>query len=422
MAPASCGIDFGTTNSAVALARDGRKALVPLEDGRTTLPSALFFPTRKDPLFGRAAIDSYLLGTEGRLLRGLKKILGTALMQDKTQLGHRSLSFAAILQIFIAHLKDGAEQACGQTVGHVVMGRPVHFHDNNHAADGTAQDTLRAVAHAVGFTHVEFLYEPIAAAFAHEALVEKEKLALVVDLGGGTSDFTVIRLSTARARSADRTQDILATTGVRVGGTTFDYRLSLQCFMPLLGLGDEYHDSFDDEKWLPMPRAVYQDLSDWPFVHRAQTPQALRQTQDLMRRAADPVNLERLLRVQEEQRGHALLACVEDTKIILTQEADCRAPVSWFAPPDRPHVTRAALEDAIAADTARIMEALADCLQRAGVTADRIELVILTGGSTALPLIQKTIADLFPHAQLSQGNRMDSVGLGLAYHSERLFR
>lgn len=418
----SCGIDFGTTNSAVAVAADGVKRLVALEGAQTTLPSAVFFPTRSAPLFGRAAIDEYLLGAEGRLLRGLKKILGTALMQDKTQLGHKALSFAAILEVFITHLKHGAEAAYDREITQVVMGRPVHFHDNNRDADGTAEDTLRTIAQAAGFKDIAFLYEPIAAAFAHEAHVQHEKLALVVDLGGGTSDFTVIRLSAERARSIERAQDILATTGIRVGGTTFDYRLSLQHFMPLFGLGDEYQDAFDEYKWLPMPRAVYQDLSDWPFVHRAQTPQAIRQTQELLRRAEDPDKLEKLLVVQEEQRGHALLECVEQTKIILTQNEECRAPISWFADDERPIVTRDELEDAITADVGRIGDALRLCLRDAQITADQVELVILTGGSTALPVIQHMATRLFPHAQLSQGNRMDSVGLGLAYQSERIYK
>lgn len=417
----SCGIDFGTTNSAVGVARGAERALVMLEGDRSLLPSAMFFPPRGGTLFGRAAIDHYLAGGEGRLLRGLKKILGTALMQEKTNLGHQSLSFTAILQIFVANLKHAAEQAHGQEIRHVVMGRPVHFHDGNPDADGMAQQTLENIAQAAGFTHVEFLYEPIAAAFAHEEHVAGEKRALVVDLGGGTSDFTVIRLSRARMGAFDRADDILATAGVRVGGTSFDYKLSMQNFMPFLGLDDYYQDRFDAEKWLPMPRAVYQNLSDWPFVPLAHTHQAIRQTQELLPQAEDETKLERLLSVQEEQRGYALLEAVEGAKIRLTDAETCAIDLAWLPDMEEESVTRAQLEEAIADDVARVMESLQDCLRKAQVAARDIELVILTGGSSALPVIQKRVRALLPQAHLSQGNRMDSVGLGLAYHSGRIF-
>ena len=418
-----CGIDFGTSNSTVALAGGGGGArLIELEGGKTALPSAIFFRDGGGgQLFGRAGIDAYLRGDEGRLIRGLKKILGTSLMEERTMLGNRPVYFTAILETFIRHLKSRADDAAGADVENVVMGRPVHFHDNDHDADQLSQNTLEKIARAAGFKNVEFLYEPIAAAFAHEAKVEGEKLAIVIDLGGGTSDFTVIRIARDKMDKPDRADDILATGGVRIGGTNFDSRLSLHGFMPYLGLGTVYRDMFDADKWLEMPLTPYAQLSDWPMVHQAQTQAAIAQTVDLKRRAYEPEKIERLLRVQENHLGHALLEEVEITKIALTAQARFEASLGELESTLRFPVTRREFETAIRADVNGIFKAMNACLKQAGLPPDRIDLVILTGGSTELPVINKTVADMFPHAQVSQGNRLDSVGLGLAYQVGRVF-
>lgn len=303
-----CGIDFGTSNSTVAIAKGHDKSLVLLEEGKTTLPSAIFFHTGAPPVFGRAGINAYIGGDEGRLMRGLKKILGTSLMEEKTTIGRRAVSFTEILQNFLSHLKHKADEAAGGTVDHVVLGRPVHFHDDDADADAKSEQTLESVARAAGFNHIEFLYEPIAAAFAHESKIENEKLSLVIDLGGGTSDFTIIKIGQNRASGTNRHDDVLATSGVRVGGTTFDYRFSLKSFMPELGLGSQYRDLFDRSKLHYAPLGVYTQLSDWAFVNHAQTRKAIADTMDIKRRSLSPEKLERLLKLQQNHLGHALWA------------------------------------------------------------------------------------------------------------------
>ena len=418
--PPACGIDFGTSNSAVAIT-GGTKGprLLALEDGKTTVPSAIFFPARAAPLFGRAAIESYMQGEEGRLMRGLKKILGTPLIDDSTQIGKRFIPFTDILGLFMARLKSGADRAAGQEIRNVVMGRPVHFHDSDAAADSAAQDTLAGIMRGTGFSHVEFLFEPIAAAFAHERHCDGEKLALVVDIGGGTSDFSVIRLSSSRAANTDRARDILATSGVRIGGTTFDAKLSLHDFMPALGLGGEYRDTFDKTKYHPIPTGVYFQLSDWALANFAQTAKAIAHTKDIAKRAREPERLERLLTLQQNHLGHALLACVEKAKIMLSADEDVRADfkeIGLSVP-----VSRAGFDKIVEADIARVFDAMDACLAGAGVSPQKIDMVILTGGGAELPLIQNRIQKIFPHAALSQQNKLDSVGLGLAHHAARIF-
>ena len=417
----ACGIDFGTSNSTVAISVGADKKLVPLEDGKTTLPSAIFFKHRAGPVFGREAISLYTDGEDGRLMRGLKKILGTSLMDEKTLIGNRSVAFTEILQTFITHLKSKADRAAEQGIENIVMGRPVHFHDDNADADTKSEATLEAIARAVGFKNVEFLYEPIAAAFAHEALVEEEKLSLVVDLGGGTSDFTIIRISNKKTGKADRRDDILATSGVRIGGTTFDYRLSLKNFMPSLGLGTQYTDLFDKDKTHPAPICVYAQLSDWALANMAQTKKAINETLDIKRRSLAPEKIARLLKLQQNHLGHALLGVVENSKIALTDTEEHKACLYDLDPDFTFDTNRKDFESAIANDVERIFKSIAECLKGAGITEEKIDLVVLTGGSTELPVINEMVRGLFPHAHISQGNKLDSVGLGLAYRAANIF-
>ncbi|MEJ2125589.1 MAG: Hsp70 family protein, partial [Alphaproteobacteria bacterium] len=275
----SCGIDFGTSNSTVAISNGkGSAKLVPTENGLPTLPSAVFFHhTGKQPIFGRSAINAYLDGEDGRLMRGLKKVLGTPLMDDKTVIQGRVVGFSDILAIYIKYLKDQAELHAGSEIRNVVLGRPVHFHDNRPDLDDRSAEVIETIARQVGFEEVHFQLEPIAAAFAHEANFDDEKLSLVIDLGGGTSDFTIMRLSCRYMNKPERKQDILATAGVRVGGTTFDYRLSTKYFMPQLGLGSEYKGEFDASKILTVPSTVFAEMSDWHLVHRTHTEKAIQE-------------------------------------------------------------------------------------------------------------------------------------------------
>lgn len=410
-----CGIDFGTSNSTCALATAQGTALVALEGDSVTLPSTVFFGRGTPPLFGRAAVNAYISGEDGRLMKALKSVLGTALMEEKTTINLRPTSFVDILSLYFRHLKDAIDQKAGADTENVVLGRPVHFHDDNEDADGKSEDALAAIARAVGFRNIVFQYEPIAAAFSHEMNVQDEKLSLVIDLGGGTSDFTVIRLSPDRKNRPDRQQDILATTGIRVGGTTFDRCLSLAAFMPLLGLHSEYADPFDGERRLTVPSGPYHDLSDWPRVSFAQTRRAVRDTQDILKTAIAPGRIRNLLEVQERQLGHALLQAVENAKIGLTDREGIVARFTELEQPLETGIGRAEFEDSISVPIARINASIDDCLRQAGIRPGDVELVILTGGSTELPLINERIRQTFPNAAISNDNKFGSVGLGLAY-------
>lgn len=414
-----CGIDFGTSNSTCAISDHKGVAMVALENNRTTLPSALFFADQSPTLFGRNAIAAYIDGEDGRLMRSLKSILGTPLMDEKTLVNGKSISFNDILACYIRHLKDQIDTAAQSSIESVILGRPVHFHDEDTEADRKSQNTLDQIAQSVGFKNIAFQYEPIAAAFSHEINVTDEKLSLVIDLGGGTSDFTVIRLSKDRMNNPNRQDDILSTTGIRVGGTTFDQSFSIQSFMPFLGYKSEYRDTFDPSKILTVPVKAYYELSDWAKVHFAQAPQAVRVTKDILKNALDPNKMQNLLEIQEKQLGHAFLQLVENTKIALTDDKETIVDFDAISQTLQTKISRQEFEQAINMHINRITEAFQNSLIQAGITADKIDLVILTGGSTELPIIMDLIQAHFPHAEISQDNKFGSVGLGLAYTARR---
>lgn len=413
----SCGIDFGTSNSSIAIAKDGNVHLVAVEGNSTTTPSAMFFLRKGNvPFYGRDAVNMFLDRNPGRFMRSLKRVLGTPVMRQGTMVNGELMRFNEIITSFLQKLKDKADTEAGQEIENVVMGRPVHFVDNDPQADIRAESELKAIAKQLGFKNIDFQFEPIAAAFAHEVNVSGEKLAIVVDLGGGTSDFTVIKLSNKSIGKADRSQDILANTGVRVGGNDFDKDLSLAAIMPELGYRSTY-----GAKNLEVPLYHYFDLSEWSKVNFLYTTKIISQTKQILFESHDKPRYKRLLQVLEQETGHTLLSTTEETKIALTSLAEFDAPLDFLEEGLTTRVSRHRFDDAIGGKISKITESAAQCLQDAGVSAEDIKLVILTGGSTEVPLVQSEFSRLFPNAEISGENKLSSVGLGLAYASQSRF-
>src|SRR5882757_5947267 len=223
----ACGLDFGTSNTTFGSMADGVPSLLALESGQTTIPSAIFYERDGPVRIGRKAIDTYVDGVPGRLMRSLKSVLGTLLIDETTQVGRERASFRDVIAYYLGAVKRRAEQAAGRAFTSVVHGRPVHFVDNAPDADRKAEDTLRAIVRGIGFENITFQFEPIAAALDYERQISREEIALIADIGGGTSDFSIVRLSPDRHAKAERQGDILANDGVRIGETDFDRRLSL---------------------------------------------------------------------------------------------------------------------------------------------------------------------------------------------------
>lgn len=414
----ACGLDFGTSNSTLGrIGAGGAPMLLPLEGEQRTIPSVLFFNFEDDQLyFGRAAVADYVSGADGRLMRSLKSVLGTALYGDTTRVKGRRLGFGEIIGSFVGELKRRAEVELGEDLTKVVMGRPVHFVDDDRQADAEAQGQLEAAVRAQGFEEVAFQFEPIAAALDYERQVNRERLALIVDLGGGTSDFSVVRVSPERSGLADRSRDILSTAGVHIGGTDFDRLLSMTKVMPELGLGSETRDG---KRYLPV--APYVDLSTWHRINRLYDAKALRDLRSTVREAREEEKVETMVMLVEDRLGHRLIGRVEEAKIALSDAAETRF---GFPVRDREIVTTISAEDlgaALADSIARLEATIEETLKRAGVARDAVDSLILTGGSTLVPAVAGRLQALFPEAEVVRTDVLGSVGLGLAVEAKRVF-
>ena len=411
----AAGFDFGTSNSAIGIVKGNAAALAAVEDAATMIPTAVFFDfTDHDkPHYGRDALDAYVNGNDGRLMRGLKTILSTSLIRERTALSKRTIPLTDVIAMFSRHLRLKAENVLGAPIEAVVHGRPVRFVEGDDAADARAEATLAALAKQAGYSDVSFVYEPVAAAAQYEQSVSREEIVLVADIGGGTSDFSIVRIGPERRCRSDRANDILANTGVRVGGTDFDRNLSMSAVMPLLGLGTELV-----EKQLPMPRSIFADLAWWPTINLCYTPKILREAQEVHRLAVEPERTARLFTVLTKHLGHHIAFAVEAAKIALTNAATADIALAFIEAGLQIRATRDQFDEAIAAELMRLRLAVWNCLALADVDAEGIDTVFMTGGSSLVPAVEAVIRDEIPAATVKRGDDFLSVALGLTLEAQ----
>jgi len=415
---AACGLDFGTSNSGIARPIAGRAELVALEDGATSMPTAVFFGTEEPhtTLYGRAAVAEYLDGTPGRLMRSLKSLLGSGLMDDTTAIGDRNIEFRDVVTLYLRTLRERAAASTGMRFDAVVMGRPVRFVDDDAARDRAAQDTLAACARAAGFRDVVFQLEPIAAALDYERTVTREEAVLVIDVGGGTADFTVIRLSPARHDLADRPDDVLASDGIHIAGTDFDAKLSLAWVMPTLGHGTI------GPTGKPVPSLPYFDLSTWHRINLLYTTKFQTVLRELGAFFDDPVPYRRLVRVIDKRLGHGLLGRTEQAKIELSDAARAVIPLDLVEPGIAVEVRAAELVALLADQLARLVQVGRSTVTAAGLAPGAISTLYFTGGSSGMLALRQAFGAAFPASRLVVGDLFGSVVSGLGLDAARRFR
>lgn len=412
----ACGVDFGTSNSTVGWHRPGQHALLALEDGKVTLPSVVFFNVDEDSTaLGRAAIAEYLEGYEGRLMRSLKSLLGTSLMESQTEVQGRSLRFMDLLGMFIEGLKQRAEQTAGRSFEQAVFGRPVFFVDDDTKADQLAQDTLAEIARSVGFKDIQFQFEPIAAAFHYESTIQQEELVLVVDIGGGTSDFTLIRLSPERAAKLERQSDILANCGVHIGGTDFDKQLSLHTVMPQLGLKSLLKSGAE------MPSSYYHDLATWHTINFAYSRQAQAKLQGVYTEVLERNKVDRLFSLISKRAGHWLAIQVEAAKIALSSADQVTVKLDEIEDGMLHDISREQFDHSIERHIDTIETTVSNLLKDAGLHGEQVDTIFFTGGASGVPLLRQRIAAVLPQARAVEGDLYGSIGSGLALDAARRF-
>jgi len=352
-------------------------------------------------------------------------LLGTNLIEGQTEVLGRRLPYKQLLTQYIAELKRRAELAAQRPFERAVFGRPVHFIDDSQSADQLAEQTLREIAKAVGFKDIAFQFEPIAAALDYESRIDQEELVLVVDIGGGTADFSVIRLSPERRKKIERQDDILSNTGVHIGGTDFDKYLSLQQLMPRLGMGGLLSNGIE------MPSANYFNLATWHTINLVYSQKVVREIQDIYRDIHD-ANLryrcECFLNLIDQRDGHWLALKAEQAKILLSDQATISITLERLRSKSRPTqdaellvMTQENLQLAIAPLFHQLNQTIADAIRHANVRNAQIDTVFFTGGASGVRGLREDLHRLLPQAKLVQGDVFGSIGAGLAWDAQRRY-
>lgn len=407
------GIDFGTSNSAAGISVDGISHLIPLEGAALTMPTAVFFDFDAQQMHvGARASDALLAGDEGRYMRGLKSLLGTRLMRESRMLLGERLDFIDIVARFLAEIKARAEAATGKTFDRAISGRPVRFHSEDEARNAQALVDLTESYGRAGFSDVTFLNEPEAAAMANRDVLAPGDLGLIVDIGGGTSDFTLFR------QKGDQEIDILGSYGVRVGGTDFDRRLSIARVMPQLGMGSDIRHAFGDDTHIA-PNAIFNDLATWAKIPFLYGPDTRRAAKDLHKYAVQEKRLGRLVKVLEEELGHDLAFAVEAGKI-MANDPDAENPVirvgmlqkGAVLPLPAEMMTRKLSKLAV-----QIGEAAEATLVQADVEPDAVNKLIFVGGSSLMQVVEDALTVRLPKADVHRGAALTAIVDGLAMAS-----
>lgn len=411
-APATLGIDFGTSNSAAGIAVDGRPHLIELEPGEQTLPTAVFFEddgTHMD--IGSRATRALIEGEEGRFMRALKSVLGTSLMHEERRIQGRRITFVQIIARFLSEVKQRSEAAVGHEFTHALSGRPVRFHSADPDRNLRAEDDLRACYQAAGFQDVRFMYEPEAALRATQPA---PGLGLIVDIGGGTSDFTAFR------QDANGTTTILASHGVRIGGTDFDRRIGIDHVMPELGRGSLIRNTLGQDA-LPAPTRIFNDLATWAMIPFLYTPETRRMAHELARQAVEPAKLNRLVKVLEEELGHDLAFSVERGKIAVNAGEAARIAMGMVERGLSVPLTEDDLRTALTDSVTGIAEAAAETLALSQIAPEAVDRIVLVGGSSLMRAVQMAVHLVCPAARIESGKALTGVADGLALAAHEAF-
>ncbi|MEJ6403244.1 Hsp70 family protein [Yoonia sp. 2307UL14-13] len=407
------GIDFGTSNSAAGIVRDGRPYLIDVEPGRKTLPTSVFFDyDQRSTSYGSAANAALIDGREGRFMRALKSVLGTPLMREKRRIAHERLTLIDVVARFLRMIRERAEAETGETYDRAVSGRPVRFHSSDHDRNAQAEIDLRDAYLLAGFTDVTFMFEPEAAALASGPL-GKGDMGIVVDIGGGTSDFSIF------TREDEGTQ-IIASHGVRLGGTDFDRAISIAEVMPLLGRSAEIKNMLGNGRHVA-PNAIYNDLATWQKIPFVYTPDNLRMASDYARLGVNPILFQRLKTVLEMELGHDIAFAAEAGKIAINEPDTGQAHINLHVvePDLAVPITKRQVSTILDPFAGQIKDAAAETLAMADLPPDRITTVVFVGGSSLLQAVEAAMTDLFPDARLERAEAFTAVADGLAIAASR---
>ena len=423
------GMDFGTTNSAVAVTgreRDSEVIRFSTSTGMVpTLRSVLAFDkNRRDeemrirPLVGHDAIDAYLHGDgDCRFLQSFKSYLTSRSFTGTSILGN-TYSLEDLVALIVSHLRRTAE-VNGSKITRVVAGRPVRFvAEGGEEEDDYATGRLVEAFGKAGIDEVVFEFEPIAAAYHYESTLTKDQTVLVADFGGGTSDFCLIRLGPGRARLNRPEDAIIGTAGLGIAGDAFDRRMVEHGLSGHFGKDTTYQSG---GKSLPMPDWVYAKLERWHHVSFLNAPQTLRLLRDLQRHVEHPDQIGQLLALIEYNLGYHLYRAVEQAKLELSQSGETLLRFHHSPVNIERRITRAEFDGWIGKELTAIEGCVEGLLSSTGTPDTKVDRVFLTGGSSLVPSVRAIFSRRFGEDRISSGGEFISVASGLAQRARETF-
>ena len=417
--PRALGLDFGTTNSVVALAAQGESRLVDFAGARATgavFRSALCFWHDEDAKGGLAheagpwAIAEYMdYPEDSRFLQSFKSVAASPIFESASVFEKR-FRFEELGQMFLARMIAHAGGALDVRPDRIIVGRPVEY------AGSRPDEALawrRYDAMFAGFgSEIYYVHEPLGAAFSYASRLDRAATILVADFGGGTSDFSIVRVE---APGAERRATPLGLTGIGIAGDRFDYRILDHLVLPMLGKGGGYY-SFG--KTLEIPRSYFADFADWSRLALMRNRRTMEELARLQKAADDPVAIGRMMTVIEKELGYPLYDAVGALKRALSSQETATFRFSGGGLEIEEQVSRAQFETWIAPDIARIEATVDAALKKADVAPDAIDRVFLTGGSSLIPAIRRIFATRFGEARLASGGELTSIAHGLALIGE----
>ncbi len=404
------GIDFGTTNTAVAVAdAQGTVQLAALE-GAPHWRTVLYFEPGGGLTAGAPAIARYLeTGGEGRLVQSIKSHLASSSFSKTTIFGRRW----ALEDMIAAYLRQVRAASPVDLGSRAVVGRPVRYWGADTAEDDTrAVERMRTALATAGFDEVVFEFEPVGAAARYAARLDHDELIVVADFGGGTTDFSVIRVGPTAGGT------VLANAGIGISGDAFDARVIDAIVAPALGLRTRYKvDEFGAEA--PVPAWIYGHLRRWHYLSFLKEESTLRLLERVTRGALEPARIERLVRIVDEDLGMLLHRSVEGAKVRLSGVDEDRVALEQIDL-DLP-ISRTSFDGWIGEDLDAIGGVLDGVLEKAGVVATDVDRVFATGGSSLVPAVRARLAARFGAAKLEGGDELTSVAWGLAARARQVF-
>ncbi|MBN8444249.1 MAG: molecular chaperone [Gammaproteobacteria bacterium] len=427
--PAYAGIDFGTSNCTAGYLQQGEPTLWPLEADSCYLSSALYIEKppvddedeiktpslnqllrEQHPVYlGQAAHKKYSQDPLGGVfIRSPKSMLGSRLTPAQTQV------YEKVCALMLKHIR---QRAGGDALQYAVLGRPIHFQGIDGAqGDDRAEAILRAAAASVGFKDIQFAYEPVAAAIEYERTLSSEQKVLVVDIGGGTSDISLVRLGPQLRQQSCRTADLLGHAGRRIGGVDMDIKLAIYGLMPALGRGTLAQTG------RPLPSASFSDavnIIDIQAQENFYQKATAKTIATLIADAQQPLLVERLLTLYRHHLSYYLVQQAEQAKIELASAAEHQVSLARLDANLAMDLTADTLSQAIYVELNGIRKLVQDCLQSAGSAPDQI---FLTGGASAAAGVVGVLQQVLPETPIMRGDRFGSVGKGLCSIANQLYQ